>query len=88
MKRLLLTSFDGGGKLALGARRHVVIAGSEAKKRQKSRKKSFFLSKDFFINEVNSTIKASQSSTNLKKFALFSHFICICQKKVLPLHPN
>ncbi|MBO7545876.1 MAG: hypothetical protein J6T19_04125, partial [Paludibacteraceae bacterium] len=27
-----------------------------------------FLAKDFFINEVNSTIKASQSSTNLVKF--------------------
>ena len=75
MKRLLLTSFDRGGKLAFGACRHIVSAGSDAKKRQKSRKMSFFLSKDFFINEVNSTIKASQSSTNLKKFALFSLFI-------------
>ena len=36
MKRLLLTSFDRGGKLAFGACRHVVSAGSEAKKKKKS----------------------------------------------------
>ena len=48
MKRHLLTSFDGGGKLAFGACRHVVSAGSGVKKRQKSRKMSFFLAFYFY----------------------------------------
>ena len=48
MKRLLLTSFDRGGKWAFGACRHVVNAGSDAKKRQKSRKMSLFLALNFY----------------------------------------
>ena len=34
--------------------------------------------KDFFINEVNSTIKASQSSTNLVKFLAKWHDLLRC----------
>ena len=48
MKRLLLTSFDRGGKLAFGACRHVVSACSGVMKRQKSRKKSLFLAFNFY----------------------------------------
>ena len=71
MKRLLLTSFDGGGKLAFGACRHVVIAGSEAKKRQKSRKMSLFLafylhmSKKQYLCTRNEIEKCSFKHTNL-----------------------
>ena len=49
---------------------------------------ALFLQKTSSWPEVTKPIKASQSCTNLKKFALFSHFICICQKKVLTLHPQ
>ena len=38
--------------------------------------------------EVTKPIKASQSGTNLKKFALFSHFICTCQIFFVTLHPQ
>ena len=48
MKRLLLTSFDRGGKLAFGACRHVVSAGSEVKKRQKKQKKVTFSVQNFY----------------------------------------
>ena len=83
MKRLLLTSFDRGGKLAFGACRHVVSAGSEAKKRQKSRKMSFFLSKDLHMSKKSSTFALAMrlksvvldTKISLKSVVLGSDFL-------------